>query len=63
MSSIIDPNQIKKDYFLEKGGFGQVWVGSYNNQKVAIKCYTRTNKYKTSIEESFLQEIKLLFIL
>ena len=38
-------------------------MGSYNNEKVAIKCYERYSKKKEALELSFLKEIEILSLL
>lgn len=63
MINIIDPSNLERGRYISEGAFGRVYLGTYNNMKVAIKCYYRYCDNKEIIEESFLKEVEILSML
>lgn len=63
MVNLIDPINLERGRYISEGGFGKVYLGTYNNVKVAIKCYERYSKNKEVLEESFLKEVEILSLL
>lgn len=61
--NLIDPSSLERGRYLSEGAFGKVYLGTYNNVKVAIKCYERYSDNKEILEESFLKEVEILSML
>ena len=59
ISTIIPENEIIKECVIGEGGFGKVYKGMYNKQKVAIKKIKLQDKDE-EIFESLLNEIKVI---